>query len=59
MSVTVLVTNALTEKAWIGVETALSGRPSLRTVRAVFPHTALQLLVPVLGVEILGVGLFE
>lgn len=48
-----------TEFFRIGVETALSGRPSLRTVRADFPHTALRSLVPILGVKILDVGLFE
>jgi len=43
----------------IGVGTALSGRPSLRTVRADFPHSALQLSAPVVGVEIPDVSLFE
>jgi hypothetical protein len=43
----------------IGVGTALSGRPSLRTVRAVFPHTALQSSGSLAGVKILDVGVFE
>ena len=40
------VTQAVAEGEEIGVGTALSGRPSLRTVRADFPHTALQSLAP-------------
>ena len=44
---------------WIGVETALSGRPSLRTVRADFPHTALQSSGFPVGVEIADMGVFQ
>src|SRR5579862_946698 len=45
----------MTDPLWIGVGKAV-GLPSLRTVRAVFPHTALQLLVSSSGVSRLGIS---
>jgi hypothetical protein len=38
---------------------AVPDHPSLRTVRADFPHTALQLPVPPVGAEVAGVSLFQ